>query len=295
MNDVYQRVTDRIIAQLEAGVAPWIKPWAGISEPVPVNATTGRAYRGINHLVLQMEGTARGLDRNAWLTFGQAVAIGGRIRKGSHGVQIVFFQLRERVVEDGSAISDGDRRRIPLLRTFTVFPLVDVEGLPDEYYQPPAVPVWDGNARAEGLIAASGANVCHGGNRAFFRPADDLIQLPERGAFRSADDYFSTALHELVHWTSAPKRCERQLGRRFGDDAYAAEELIAELGAAFLCAHCHIDGQLQHANYIDSWLRVLHSDKRAVFTAAAKAQQAADFILALNAKSDESESMPQAA
>jgi antirestriction protein ArdC len=164
-----------------------------------------------------------------------------------------------------------------LLRTYTVFNVGQVDGLPEE--APTAAPTWSAIEAAQQLIDTTGADIRHGGGVACYVPSQDVIRMPIPGDFAYAGGYYATLLHELAHWTSAPSRCNRQLGKRFGDDAYAAEELIAELGSAFLCAHCRIDGCLQHAAYLDHWLRVLRSDKRAIFTASAAAQKAADYVL----------------
>jgi len=176
---------------------------------------------------------------------------------------------------------DLHERVIPILRTFTVFNTAQIDGLPSGMVEPPpSAPAWSGDEAAELLIEASGADIRHAGFKAYYQPGNDYIQIPPRTAFADASGYYATTLHELVHWTAHPSRLDRQLGGRFGDDAYAAEELIAEMGSAFLCAHCRIDGQLQHAAYVGNWLRVLRNDKRAIFVASAKAQNAADFLLA---------------
>jgi antirestriction protein ArdC len=231
----------------------------------------------VNALLLTLEATCRGYGRNAWLTFRQAAELGGHVRGGEHGTTVVFFKPLEvpaEGTEDRSAA-----RVVPLLRAFTVFNVAQIEGLPDHLVKPPPPPAWEPHGEAERLLATSGARVQYAGAAAFYRPSDDTIVLPEPGLFASGVGYYATALHELVHWTGHASRCNRQLGRRFGSEAYAVEELIAEMGSAFLCAHCRLDGQLQHASYVASWLRVLKNDKRAVFTAAAQAQRAADFVL----------------
>jgi antirestriction protein ArdC len=277
MRDLYQEVTDRIVASLEAGVPPWVKPWSGDPDPLPLNASTRRPYRGVNVLLLQLESFARGYPRNGWLTFREATELGGHVRKGEHGSTVVFFKMHE-VPSDSAAADQAATRRIPMLRAYTVFNVAQVEGLPAELEQPAAPPAWSPRDEAETLLKASGATIRHGGSRAYYSPSEDLIQLPEPGLFEGQGSYYATALHETIHATGHEKRCNRQLGKRFGDDAYAMEELIAEIGSAFLCAHCRIDGRLQHESYIASWLKALRNDKRAVFTAAAKAQQAADFL-----------------
>jgi antirestriction protein ArdC len=280
MRDLYQDVTNRIIAALEAGIPPWVKPWSGGIETVPANAGSKRPYRGVNALLLTLEATRRGYARNAWLTFRQAAELGGRVRGGEHGTTVVFYKLQERrTTPDTEGEEREERRVVPLLRAFKVFNVAQIEGLPEHLVQPPPPPAWEPDTEAERLLASSGARVNYGGARAFYQPTEDFIQLPAPGAFGDRGGYYATALHELVHWTGHHSRCNRQLGKRFGEEAYAVEELIAEMGSAFLCAHCRLDGQLQHASYIGSWLKVLKNDKRAVFTAAGQAQRAADFVL----------------
>jgi antirestriction protein ArdC len=207
------------------------------------------------------------------------------VRKGEQGCQVLFWRLRQvAAVSDvypGDDEHDLPDRVIPLLRSFTVFNVAQIDGLPSELLTVPAI-AWEPEARAEELLLMSGAVIRHGATQAYYKLATDEIYLPPRQWFPAADRFYATCLHELVHWSSHSSRCNRQLGKRFGDSAYAAEELIAEIGASFLCAHCRIDGQLEHAaSYVESWLKVLRTDKRAVFVAATKAQQAADFIMRL--------------
>jgi antirestriction protein ArdC len=278
-SDLYQTVTDQIVAALEKGVAPWVKPWSGEADPIPVNAMGERAYRGVNVLLLNLRSLFAGYPRNRWLTYRQAASLGGQVRTGETGVQILYYQLRKvpaRVEvfpgKDEPGIPD---KVIPLLRAYTVFNIAQVDGLPQA---PIPVSGWREDAEAQALLDASAAVIRHGGYSAYYLPPEDRIQLPPPSYFRSAGGYYSTALHELLHWTGHPSRCNRQLTNRFGTDAYAAEELIAEIGSAFLCAHCRIDGRLQHAAYIDHWLKVLRADKRAIFVASTRAQQAADYL-----------------
>lgn len=281
LRDIYQSVTDQIIAALEAGTPPWNRPWnATDADPLPANATTQRPYRGINVLLLNMQSMARGFERNRWLTFQQALSVGASVRKGERGTPIVFFKMHEVDAIDAQRVRTEERRVIPLLRSFTVFNLDQVDGLPTTL-EPPVVktPVWEGFDAAQQLIQASGAQMRHGGARAFYSPSEDVIQMPARAAFNSAPEYYATALHELTHWTGHPSRCNRPLGRRHGIDAYAFEELIAEMGAAFLTSHCRLPGRLQHDSYIASWLEALRNDKRLIFAAASQAQKAADFLL----------------
>jgi antirestriction protein ArdC len=281
MSDLYTDTTARIVTALAQGVAPWIRPWSTGMDAMPTNACTRRPYRGINVVLLAMEAQAHGYPLNRWLTYRQAAGLGGQVRKGEHGTHVVFWKLR--TVEAKAETSDDSpsQRVFPLLRCFTVFNTAQIDGLPSGMAEPPpSTPAWPGEEAAERLINAAGADIRHGGFRAFYAPAADYIQIPPRPSFAAASGYYATTLHELVHWTGHASRLDRQLSGRFGDEAYAAEELIAELGSAFLCAHCRIDGQLQHASYIGNWLRVLRNDKRAIFVASAKAQHAADFLLA---------------
>ena len=280
--NLYDQVTDRIITALEAGAPPWVRPWSGEAEPVPVNAGSKRAYRGINRLLLTLEGQVRGFSRNGWLTYRQAAELGGQVRGGEHGATVVFYKQHEVPDEDDTTA----KRVVPLLRSFTVFNLAQIDGLPEHIAQPAPPPTWSPLDEAERLLVDSGATIQHGGFSAFYSPADDVIQLPERGCFAGAEDYYATATHELSHWTGHPSRCNRQLTTRFGEAAYAMEEMIAEMSSAFVCAHLRIDGRLQHASYIDHWLQVLRSDKRAIFTASAKAQQAADYLLTADWRRD---------
>ncbi len=272
MKDFYQDVTTRIVAAIEAGTPPWVKPWS-VSDQRPKNAATGRLYRGINTLLLGLEAQAHGYASNAWLTYRQAAALNAQVRGGEHGTSIVLYKLHE--VEDTKI--EGERRVIPLLRTFTVFNVAQIDGLLET--PTPTTRSWNPHLEAELVLTSSGADIRHGTPKAYYTTVMDRIHLPVKHAFKDQGAYYATALHELTHWTGHKSRCSRDLSGRFGNDSYAMEELIAELCSAFLCAHCRIDGRLQHAAYLHSWLQVLKADKRAIFTAAAKAQQAADFLL----------------
>jgi antirestriction protein ArdC len=283
-DDLYVNVTARIVSALEAGVAPWIRPWSTTADTLPMNAGTRRPYRGVNFVLLTLEAQAQGYPLQRWVTYREALELGGQVRKGERGTTIVYWQLK-RVAAVADVYPDRDEPNLPdkvypLLRAFTVFNTAQVHGLP------PSVtcvdtPTWEPESRAENLMLMSGVQISHGGFKAFYQPSTDSIQLPPRSAFATAHQYYGTALHELTHATAHPSRCAREFGLRFGDDAYAAEELVAELGAAFLCAHCRIDGKLEHASYLSTWLRVLRADRRAIVVAASRAQQAADFILNL--------------
>jgi antirestriction protein ArdC len=281
--DIYSRVTDKIIADLEQGVRPWLKPWSvsntesRITLPVRHN---GVPYRGINILLLWGESIASGYRSNRWMTYKQAAELGAHVRKGEHGSLVVYADTFHKVEENGNG--EEIERDIPFMKGYTVFNVEQIDGLPESYQatsnptaEPPQL-----IQHAESFFDATGAIFRHGGNRAFYAPAQDFIQLPPADAFRDAESYAATKAHELTHWTSHPSRLNRVLGKRFGDEAYAAEELIAELGAAFLSAELCIAPEVRgdHAAYLASWLKVLKADKRAIFTAAAHAQRAADYL-----------------
>ena len=283
MNDLYVSVTERVITALESGTPPWIRPWADSGyDPSPTNLATSRAYRGINVLLLNIEAQLRGFDDNRWLTYRQTAMLGGHVRKGERGTTIVLFKWLADLGE-ANAPEDSERRVIPLLRSFTVFNACQVDGLPPDRYRVLAPPAWSPVEAADRVLSESGADIRHGGDRAFYAPGPDHIQLPQRSQFETADAYYAVGLHELAHWTGHPTRCNRPLGGRYGLEAYAFEELVAEMGAAFLCAHCRLPARLEHASYVGSWLEALKGDKRLIFVAAGKAQAAADFILAASA------------
>jgi antirestriction protein ArdC len=280
MKDLYADVTNRIIAALEQGTPPWICPWQD-GTTIPSNLVTGKPYRGINVLMLSIEAMSSNHTDSRWLTFKQANELGVRIRKGEHGTPIVFYRLRkiDNATGDVGETDTAARRVIPLLKGFTVFNASQLECLPERFELRPAA-AWQPVDAAEQLLILTGAVILHGGDRAFYRPSDDIIQLPPAAWFAQPGDYYATALHELSHWTGHPHRLNRVLGRQHGIDAYAYEELVAEVGAAFLCAHCGLLARLEHASYIDSWLDALRRDKRLIFAAAGAAQKAADFVVA---------------
>ena len=278
--DLYQQVTDRIIEALQAGTSPWVCPWKG-GNPTPINLSTKKPYRGINVLLLNLQAIANNFRNNQWLTFNQAKQLGGKVRRGEQGVDIVFFKMVE--FEDDTKQESTDPKVIPLLRTYSVFNIDQIEGLPSELVSSfQKTYTWEGNEKAEQLITDSGAVISYGGIQAFYQPNADVIQLPDMLDFKTASDYYATALHELTHWTGHQSRCNRTLTSSKTIHPYAFEELVAEMGAAFLCAHCQIPGQLQHESYIASWLKALKDDKRLIFTAASLAQKAADYLLHYN-------------
>lgn len=283
--DIYERITNQIVQALQQGVRPWMQPWSGehtagrITRPLRAN---GVPYRGINVVMLWAEAVERGYAAPIWMTFKQAQELGAHIRKGERGSLVVYAGALHRAETDESS-GEEIEREIPYLKGYAVFNVEQIDGLP-EHYSRPAIQVLDPVQRierADAFFSATGADIRHGGNRAFYSAGEDRIQLPPFEAFRDAESYYATLAHESVHWTRHKDRLERDFGRkRWGDEGYAAEELVAELGSAFLCCDLDITPELRddHAAYIASWLNVLQNDKRAIFTAAAHAQRAVDFL-----------------
>ncbi len=282
-DDVYTRITNSIITQLENGVRPWHQPWkdgtASVTRPLRGN---GIPYQGINVLMLWSEALARGYTAPVWMTFKQAFELDAHVRKGERGSLVVFASTLNRSETDAQT-GEQEERSIPFMKGYTVFNVEQIDGLPAHYYAKPETPPSAAQriAHADCFAAHTGADIRHGGGRAFYSPSHDLVQMPPFESFPEALDYYATLIHELTHWTRHEKRLNRDFGqKRFGDEHYAMEELVAELGAAFLCADLGLtpDVRDDHAAYIASWLKVLKGDKRAVFTAAAHAQRAADFL-----------------
>jgi antirestriction protein ArdC len=282
--DVYTRVTNQIVAELEKGHRPWLKPWnaehaAGrIHRPL---RHEGTPYRGINIICLWMEAEARGFVSPYWLTYRQAQELGGHVKKGQHGTPVVYANTfkKTETAEDGSELE----QEIAYLKEYTVFCADQCEGLPQRFYQLAEQPqqTLERIDRAEAFFAATKADIRYGGNRAYYALDTDYVRLPPFETFRDAESHAATLAHELTHWTRHPSRLARDLGRKkWGDEGYAMEELVAELGSAFVCADLHITPEVRedHAAYIASWLKVLKDDKRAAFTAASLASQAVDFL-----------------
>jgi len=283
--DVYTRITTQIIESLERGVKPWTQPWnaahaAGhVSRPL---RHTGEPYSGIN--VLTLWATAMEAHRSApiWMTFRQALSLGGHVRKGEKGAPVVYANTMQRTEVD-EATGDEAERSIPYLKAYTVFNVEQIEGLPAHFYAR-AEPHRNPDERisdAEVFFAATRADIRHGGDCAYYSPTLDYIQMPAFEAFRDAQAYYATLAHEATHWTKHQNRLDRDFGRkRFANDGYAREELVAELGAAFLCADLglRLEDREDHAAYLGHWLSVLKEDKRAIFTAAAHAQRAAEYL-----------------
>ena len=283
---IYQEITDKIVAQIEAGTIPWVQPWAGgPALSLPRNASTERAYSGVNILLLWDALFARGYDRNSWLTFKQALALGGAVRKGERGTTVVYADRFIPKSGKDAAATGGENtnspRSIPFLKRFTVFNIAQCDGLAAELTAQPApvshnLPI----DAADALITASGAVFQRGGEQAFYHHGDDYIRVPEQTSFFEPINFYRTALHEMTHWSGAKHRLNRDFTGRFGSEAYAREELVAEMGSAFLCASLGIVPTVRHADYIGNWLAVLKNDARAIVSAASHASKASDFLLA---------------
>jgi antirestriction protein ArdC len=282
---LYQEITDKIIAELEAGRVPWVQPWgttaAKASLAIPRNAATKHRYSGINVLILWSAGIERGFAGQIWMTFRQALALGGHVRKGERGTTVVYADRFVPNEERRRAEQDGDEpQAIPFLKRFTVFNTDQCEDLPaDLATAPPPVPQGLILPHAQGLIAATGADFRLGGDRAFYVPSDDYIQVPRPEAYFEPINWHRTALHELGHWTGHPSRLARDLSGNFGSSSYGKEELVAEMASAFVCASLGIVPTVRHADYLGAWLDILREDNRAVIRAASVASRAADYLL----------------
>lgn len=277
--DIRQTITDKIIAMLERGTTSPGPRWTGgRAAGLPTNAKTGEAYRGINVLLLWAEMAEKTYSSSQWLTYKQAAEMGGQVRKGEKSVMCVYYQTVQKKDEH----PDDENDSYFLAKPFWLFNVAQVEGLPADMSVPAAMSHFNAMEDAEQLLIMSKANIAYGFDTAYYSTLQDKICMPARERFTSSENFYATALHELTHWTGHETRLNRQFGKRFGDNAYAFEELVAELGAAFTVGQLGmVDATIEaHANYLNSWVRVLRDDKRAIFTAASQAAKAADYILA---------------
>lgn len=278
--DIHQHITDRIVASIEAGAGKWQMPWhRGSGSRHPVNIASGNKYRGINVLALWIDAQVNGYSSHEWGTFRQWMAKGATVRKGAKASYVVFY--KELDLSEAEQ-ADGEPKRRLIARATPVFNADQVDGLAVETAEVAVAEI----GAVDVFVQATGAVVREGGAQACYMPSIDEIRMPQRGAFTGSatssatEAYYATLLHELTHWTAPAHRCGRDLSGRFGTEAYAMEELIAELGAAFLCADLGIsvEPRADHAQYLAHWLQVLKADKRAIFTAASKAAEAAAFL-----------------
>lgn len=287
--DIYTRITDRIVEDLAKGVRPWVKPWSGasvhsrITRPLRHN---GLPYSGMNVLLLWSEQISRGYASPMWMTFKQALELGGAVRKGETGSAVVFASRFTKSESDGNG-NEIDHE-IPFLKAYSVFNIEQIDGLPEGYYAAapdvtdPVGPIQN----ADRFFRNTRSVVRRGGSQAYYSPVTDHIQMPPFDAFRDAASHAAVEGHEHIHWTADARRVGRDLSRYAKDaTARAREELVAELGSCFLCADLGIAPELEprpdHACYLQSWLSVLTADKRAIFQAAAHAQRAVNYLHSL--------------
>ena len=282
--DIYTRVTNKIIADLENGQRTWLKPWSTknltgrIIAPMRHN---GEHYQGINILLLWGTSVNCGYTCNHWMTFKQAKELGGNVIKGMKGETVVYAnKIIKTKTDDNGEEKDYS---IPFMKSYTVFNVEQIEGLPEHFYTKPEPITSDiqRDTTLDQFFFNTGAKINHGGNRAYYNISSDFIQMPFLECFKKSEGYYATLAHEITHWTRHKSRLNRDFGRkRWGDQGYAQEELVAEIGSAFLCAELGITPEVQpdHAAYIDSWLSVLKQDKKAIFKAAAHAQRAVDYL-----------------
>jgi antirestriction protein ArdC len=278
-NTIYQEITDQIISEMEKGAAPWVKPWKS-DYSTEKNIVSKQEYNGINRLILGMMTHFKGYQSPFYGSFKQWQDLGGNVKKGEKGTKIVFYKpiSKETINSQG----ESEKSAYACLKTYFVFNADQVEGI--EFEKPAISPrVYNPQPALDERILKTGANIKHGGGAAFFSPTGDFIGMPDRDTFDNDASYYATILHELTHWAGAKNRLDRDMAGKFGSPKYAFEELVAELGAAFLCQDYQIQGELRHAGYIQNWLTCLKENNQAIFKAAALAQKAADYINNLDA------------
>jgi antirestriction protein ArdC len=278
--DIYERVTQQIIEAMERGAGSYRMPWhvTGAKSFAPMNVASKRPYRGINVLLLWLMAESHGYTSGEWATYNQWKALGAQVKKGEKSALIVFWKISERNSEEREDQAEPASNRTILARGYHVFNSAQVDG-----YSPKPARVLPESERiesAERFFARLGFTIKHGGNRACYSPAEDVIHMPPFSCFRDAVAFYSVLGHEAVHASGAAHRLNRDLMPRFAEESYAMEELVAELGAAFLCSALGLanEPRQEHAAYLSSWLKVLRQDKRAIFTAASKAQKAVDWM-----------------
>jgi len=283
VQSLHDAVTTRIINELEQGRVPWVQPWASSGTTplgLPQNASSGRNYSGINILLLWASAIEQGRPSQRWLTFKQALALGGAVRKGEKGTMVVYADTFIPKAEQERASASGEgARRVGFLKRFTAFHVDQCDGLPADPDAAPLPGRTEVLPQVEAVIAATGADVRIGGEMAFYSPSHDFIQVPPQQAYFEPINWYRTVLHELGHHSGHSSRLNRDFSGRYGSEAYAREELVAELCAAFLCAELGVVPTVRHADYLGAWLEILKGDNRAIFQAASLASKAADFVL----------------
>jgi antirestriction protein ArdC len=290
-DNLYRDITDKISAELERGIVPWVQPWTSGTQlfplGLPVNALTRRSYSGINILLLWSALEERRFASPYWVTFKQCIAMGGSVRKGEKGTHVYFADKFVPQKEKARAAETGDEpNAIAFLKRYTVFNAEQCDGLPKGLIATPEPkPERQIVPEAEALIALTGADFRIGGDQAFYVPSEDFIRIPHQTAYADQINWYRTAFHELGHWTGHKSRLDRSLTTKFGKQDYAREELVAEMATAFVCASLGIVPTVRHADYIGQWLQVLKEDAKAIVRAASLASKACDFILAFQTSS----------
>lgn len=279
MSNHYETITNQIIAQIEAGILPWVQPWANSCKSdgfFPYNAASGRAYNGINILLGLGAVHNKGFTSKGFMTYKQAQELGGQVRKGSKATAIYFSSQLTKKDNDGNETD----KKVWFFKSYSVFNLDQIDGLPENLAKPlPSLDALDIDQNVSKIIKSSLIDFRILGNRAFYSPAHDFVQVPHPDQFPEKTNWHATTLHELGHATGHKSRLDRDLSHSFGSTGYAYEELIAEITAAFLCASLGIAPTVRHADYVGSWLKVLKNDSRAIVRAASAASKASNWLL----------------
>jgi antirestriction protein ArdC len=279
--DLHQSVTDKIVALLEKGVRPWTRSWGGANDSIlqrPLRFV-GKPYNGINVVILWATAMEQGYQSPYWMSLQQANEVGARVRKGEKSTPIVFYTVYTKTDND-----TGEESKLRIPRAYRIFNADQIDGLSEKFHPQTVVPVIESkerDPRAEEFFDALGANISYGGNTASYTISKDSLRMPEFKNFHTADDYYATQAHEYIHWTRHPSRLDRSFDqKRFGDQGYAREELVAELGAAFWAADfgMSLEPREDHASYLANWLTILRNDKRAIFAASAFADKAVKYL-----------------
>lgn len=291
---IYQTVTQSIIEYLKRGVRPWQKPWDTATPLLPLRFN-GVPYRGINTLILWMASEDKEYSHSTWMTFKQAKDLGGSVRKGEKGTSIVFTSKFTK--KESNEEGEEQERTIPFLKSYTVFNANQIDDLPERFSTPSVSPIAeeDRDEHCDEFFEATGADLRHGGDRAFYHPHKDYIQLPQFMDFVSSEAYYATLAHESIHWTGHKSRLGRELlSFKTSPEEYAFEELVAELGSAFVCARLGLTLEVRedHASYIEHWLGILEENDRAIFRAASLASKASEFLFEKSFTGEETERAP---
>lgn len=283
--NLYQHITDKIIQALEKGVGPWIRPWddSGVQFGLHRNAVSDHVYRGINVLLLNLVAFEKGYTDPRWVTFNDAKKLGGYINRGEKHTKILFWKFLE-LKDKTRDVSDADgiesKKVIPLLRFYRVFNVAQCSNLNLKEIPKPDEEIIEGDINNLAETILSLPTIRYGGTKAAYYPSHDFIQMPPKQSFESLNHFFSVGFHETVHWTGNESRLNRTFGKRFGDSQYAFEELVAEIGSAFLGGYAGLPfSEMRHPEYIQSWISKMRQDNRAIFTACRMAQEATDFVL----------------